>query len=441
MEEKTSDEDVTTQSPEAEILQHIGGEIQSQDVETQDSSNIFPATYSVKPSIMLSALPEDVPVSDFNNPAIQITSEDIDPLSDSVSAVVSPTIEIGQSASLSPSISGSPNLRRRSFVGGHRRRSSAKSLVGLGIVSSSDLRQRLSVGSAQAEFEDFQDGDAGSDFGDFDDFEEGEFEDHDIDNTQTGDTQSSEASNGNVALLQFPDMTDSESLRFYMETITDELFMTATTTNATMNTATSTGNLMAENMEGSESDEEDDSPFMLTDRAVSLWKQLTAPPPLQPPDWKRSRIRRLFLVSLGIPVDLDEILPKMTHKKLVLPSTRRHKDKKTADERRSRKKMPPPPDFEVSAARQLCSTTREALDAMTVRDREIHVATLRAHTVAASALLTYWLEQRESAQSEKDTFEQVVSNLVQYHKKQKDEEREKATNASKKSKSRFSIRG
>ncbi|KAM7207056.1 hypothetical protein V8F33_000155 [Rhypophila sp. PSN 637] len=62
------------------------------------------------------------------------------------------------------------------------------------------------------------------------------------------------------------------------------------------------------------------NPIFLTPRSASLWSQLVAPPPLLPPDWIRSRIRRLFLVSLGVPVDLDEILPASKQKKLVLPS-------------------------------------------------------------------------------------------------------------------------
>ncbi|KAK4911194.1 hypothetical protein LTR66_017380, partial [Elasticomyces elasticus] len=59
---------------------------------------------------------------------------------------------------------------------------------------------------------------------------------------------------------------------------------------------------------------------LLTDRSLSLMTQLVAPPPLQPPNWIRSRTRRLFLVSLGVPVDLDEILPASKQKKLILPS-------------------------------------------------------------------------------------------------------------------------
>ncbi|KAI6779609.1 uncharacterized protein J7T54_008227 [Emericellopsis cladophorae] len=63
-----------------------------------------------------------------------------------------------------------------------------------------------------------------------------------------------------------------------------------------------------------------ESTSFTTPRSASLWSQLIAPPPLAPPDWIRSRTRRLFLVSLGVPVDLDEILPASKQKKLVLPS-------------------------------------------------------------------------------------------------------------------------
>jgi len=62
------------------------------------------------------------------------------------------------------------------------------------------------------------------------------------------------------------------------------------------------------------------SPF-LSDRSLSLWQQLVSPPPMQPPNWTRSRIRRLFLVSLGVPVDLDEILPPSKQKRLVCPTS------------------------------------------------------------------------------------------------------------------------
>lgn len=43
---------------------------------------------------------------------------------------------------------------------------------------------------------------------------------------------------------------------------------------------------------------------------------LNTPPPLKPPNWTRSRIRRQHLIALGIPVNLDEVLPRLNGKPL-----------------------------------------------------------------------------------------------------------------------------
>ena len=43
---------------------------------------------------------------------------------------------------------------------------------------------------------------------------------------------------------------------------------------------------------------------------------LKIPPPTKPPNWIRSRIRRQHLITLGIPVNLDEVLPRVTSKPL-----------------------------------------------------------------------------------------------------------------------------
>lgn len=65
-----------------------------------------------------------------------------------------------------------------------------------------------------------------------------------------------------------------------------------------------------------------------TVRSQSLWDQLALTPttPSQTAanltDWKRSAIRRFFLVSLGVPVDLDEVNPhKGKQKRLILPGS------------------------------------------------------------------------------------------------------------------------
>lgn len=186
---------------------------------------------------------------------------------------------------------------------------------------------------------------------------------------------------------------------------------------------------------------------LLSDRSASLWSQLVAPPPLQPPNWVRSRIRRLFLVSLGVPVDLDEILPASKQKKLILPSIHlttdtprdssnlarvkkenvsstsldstgpvsKEKRKKTSD----RPGPPPPPEFDSNAASLLCSTTDTAMTSFTDEELKAHVEILEGLQSRANEVLEYWVKRKESAVGDKEAFEGVIENLVGFVKKSK----------------------
>ena len=203
----------------------------------------------------------------------------------------------------------------------------------------------------------------------------------------------------------------------------------------------------------------DSSPIFPSDRSLSLWKQLITPPPLQPPNWTQSRIRRLFLVSLGVPVDLDEILPPSKQKKLVLPDinldtlspARKSEGDKpgsgslarlkaqaglndssasldstqsgTAKDGiggsrppRSRKLKgpPPPPDLDLTSVKRLCATTDEKLDGFTEDELQAHVAELKALTGRTSEVLEYWLKRRDGLMKEKEAFEGVIENLVRH---------------------------
>ncbi|KAL6868400.1 hypothetical protein J3F83DRAFT_736934 [Trichoderma novae-zelandiae] len=188
-----------------------------------------------------------------------------------------------------------------------------------------------------------------------------------------------------------------------------------------------------------------DSSIFLTPRSASLWSQLVAPPPLAPPDWIRSRTRRLFLVSLGVPVDLDEILPASKQKKLVLPSlnipatsprgssdlrsTARLKQSdgnasstsvdsqgKPSTSKR-RKGPPPPPELDLVVAKQLCQTTDEALDGMTDQELKQHVAKLEAMQGAAKEVLDYWTRRTDEKIGDREAFEGVIENLVAHARK------------------------
>ncbi|KAF2139910.1 uncharacterized protein K452DRAFT_335843 [Aplosporella prunicola CBS 121167] len=191
----------------------------------------------------------------------------------------------------------------------------------------------------------------------------------------------------------------------------------------------------------------DINPSPLSERSLSLWAQLVAPPPLQPPNWVRSRIRRLFLVSLGVPVDLDEILPASKQKKLVLPSISiagERSPRGSYDERATgavsklkkedndsttsvdssppkveskRRGPPPPPELDISSTTMLCSTTDAALNNFTNTELKAHVRTLEELRKRADEVLGYWLRRMESAIGDKEAFEAVIANLVEHAKK------------------------
>ncbi|KAI1038521.1 hypothetical protein LB503_011229 [Fusarium chuoi] len=188
-----------------------------------------------------------------------------------------------------------------------------------------------------------------------------------------------------------------------------------------------------------------DSVFF-TARSASLWSQLVAPPPLAPPDWIRSRTRRLFLVSLGVPVDLDEILPASKQKKLVLPSlnvpslsprtstdsrsvsrlrqgegnnssTSVDTQGKPSASTRKRRGPPPQPELDLVAARHLCQTTDEALDGMTDEELKAHVAKLEGLQEAAKEALEYWKKRTDEKIGDREAFEGVIENLVKHARK------------------------
>lgn len=180
--------------------------------------------------------------------------------------------------------------------------------------------------------------------------------------------------------------------------------------------------------------------IFLSERSESLWAQLVAPPPLQPPDWVRSRIRRLFLVSLGVPVDLDEILPASKQKKLVLPSIHIPGEKSprpSADSRggalgrvkqenasstsvdssgskseRKRKGPPPPPQLDISSTTMLCVTTDAALGNFTDEELRQHVKRLEELKERANEVFEYWQKRMESALGDKDAVSNTTTRMV-----------------------------
>lgn len=192
-----------------------------------------------------------------------------------------------------------------------------------------------------------------------------------------------------------------------------------------------------------------ENPIFLTPRSASLWSQLAAPPPLQPPDWIRSRIRRLFLVSLGVPVDLDEILPASKQKKLILPSLHLNpsssgsprnstdsrisrlkendrnasstsldsQGKPSRSDSRRRRGPPPAPQLDLVYARQLCTITHEAMNGLTMDELKEHVQKLEVMEATAKEVLDYWTKRTDEKLGDREAFEGVIENLVKHARK------------------------
>lgn len=186
------------------------------------------------------------------------------------------------------------------------------------------------------------------------------------------------------------------------------------------------------------------SPIFPSERSRALGDQLVTPPPSQPPNWTKSRIRRLFLVSLGVPVDLDEILPPSKQKKLVLPDMYPEASRKSESDRplgsisrvksettnasnasidsahsaskgkRRHRRPAPPPDLDLGAVKRLCATTEQKIDGFTDSELKEHIQELESTTEKTQELLEYWLKRRDGATKEKEAFEGVIENLVRH---------------------------
>ncbi|KAF2182493.1 hypothetical protein K469DRAFT_636361 [Zopfia rhizophila CBS 207.26] len=278
------------------------------------------------------------------------------------------------------------------------------------------------------DFDDFEEGGEGDDFGDFDDgFQQGE-EQAETAFEKPLNHPSVPVPSPGPPVLDFEELTSLEDVVRATQPYIDEIYPSLKEV-----PSISTGN------------QENIRSIFLSERSLSLWSHLVAPPPLQPPDWVRSRIRRLFLVSLGVPVDLDEILPASKQKKLILPSIHIPGEKSprpSADDRngalarvkrenassasidssasksdRKRKGPQQPPQLDISSTTMLCSTTDAALNNFTDEELQAHIKHLEELKERANEVFDYWTKRMESALGDKEAFETVIENMVAHAKK------------------------
>ena len=153
-------------------------------------------------------------------------------------------------------------------------------------------------------------------------------------------------------------------------------------------------------------------------------------------------------MSLGVPVDLDEILPASKQKKLILPSmnlnppsgsprtstdsrsisrlkqsdgnassTSLDSQGKSRSESRRRKGPAPAPQLDLVSARQLCTITDEALNGLTLEELKEHVKKLEEMQGIAKEVLDYWTKRTDEKLGDREAFEGVIENLVKHARK------------------------
>ncbi|TDL29689.1 hypothetical protein BD410DRAFT_780167 [Rickenella mellea] len=185
--------------------------------------------------------------------------------------------------------------------------------------------------------------------------------------------------------------------------------------------------------------------ILITPESRNLFNTLfqSSPPNLVPPNWTRSRIRRQHLTSLGIPVNLDEVLPHSNAKPLpalqitTRPSSAPPGPRHTAQASKgqpgsgnnSRAGTPKPsspvkqsaanqlslgpkPELDQGRISQVLALTSENLTLLPLPTLEAHLNSVRSLTANTTTLLTHLLQTRDALQQDSETYNGLIAELV-----------------------------
>ncbi|KAH9482768.1 hypothetical protein JR316_0004868 [Psilocybe cubensis] len=165
---------------------------------------------------------------------------------------------------------------------------------------------------------------------------------------------------------------------------------------------------------------------------------LQTPPPTKPPNWTRSRIRRQHLIALGIPVNLDEVLPRANVKPLppleihtrpmsAPPGSRSQYGNNSSvsmSKSNSRSGTPQPgqqgifaqfgpkPELDTTRINKLLQLSSETLTLQPLANLERYLADIRLQTANTSNLLTYLLQSRDALQQDSETYNGLIAEMV-----------------------------
>lgn len=187
--------------------------------------------------------------------------------------------------------------------------------------------------------------------------------------------------------------------------------------------------------------------ILITPESRKLYESVlpSTRPEIKPLNWTRSRIRRQYLIALGIPVNLDEVLPPAGGKLPPLEITTRPTSappgpssapvvrppvSATANNSRAGTPRPstpvtksnslaaaqlrlgPRPELDEAKINTLLSLKPDDLSLQSVSKVESHLEALQEQTVQISALLTYLLQTRDSLQQDSETYNKLIAEMV-----------------------------
>ncbi|GAA5957374.1 hypothetical protein JCM3765_000439 [Sporobolomyces pararoseus] len=177
--------------------------------------------------------------------------------------------------------------------------------------------------------------------------------------------------------------------------------------------------------------------ILVTEESRNLLSNLSSLPPLRPLDWKRSKIRREHLISMGIPVNLDDANDSKPVSSLSISSPRlsgslarpssappgssplpfsssrvpSRSSTPFADRERTRRSASPPP-LDKTLANQLLALKEDDLTLLSLEKLKNITAELEKISVEASEVLTHALLMREKESQDKETYNGMISDLV-----------------------------
>lgn len=186
-----------------------------------------------------------------------------------------------------------------------------------------------------------------------------------------------------------------------------------------------------------------------------VYSTISTPPALKPTDWLRSRTRRDMYISLGVPINLDELVePSSSASSSRLPPLQIQLDdvgaphsatstngggvsaghsggsasangggggggvdknrerERAMEKRREDLGLGRPPDVDLKRLDEVCKLSEDQLTLLPLPSLQSLRRELETFTTQTSTLLTHHLTLRESLQSDSETYNGLIADLV-----------------------------